>query len=334
MTASLRGRRGAVAALVALIVGVVLPLIPGVYTVFATNLACFALFAVAFDVLLGFTGLLSFGHAMFWGGSAYVTTIAVVAGHVAPPLAVVVGTMYAGVLALGVGAVSIRSAGIYFAMITLALAQLQYFIAFGWHDLTGGENGLQFAGRGSLAGLSLDNDRVFYYAVLAVVVLCVAFAVRVVGSPFGLVLAAMRDNEPRARSIGYNVARFKLSAFVMSGTMAGLAGALYALNNRLVGLDVVDWHTSGKVVMMTILGGIGTLYGPIAGAGLFESLEYFVSKTPLGDETNIVMGTIFAIVILTARRGLVGELLAARWTRTAPAPAIEAEPLAEPIEAR
>jgi branched-chain amino acid transport system permease protein len=309
---TLRGARGRRVAIAALLVGVVLPFVPGIYTVFATNLACYVLFAVAFDLLLGFTGLLSFGHAMFWGGAAYVTGIAILNAHLSPLLAVAAGTVYAGLIALVVGALSIRSAGIYFAMITLALAQLQYFVVFQWHDVTGGENGLQFSSRGSLAGLSLENDRVFYFLVLVVVTLCFAFALRVVGSPFGLVLSAMRDNEARARSIGYDVARFKLIAFVMSGTMSGLAGALFALNNRLVGLDVVDWHTSGKVVMMTILGGIGTLYGAIAGAGLFESLEYFVSKTAIGDKTNIVMGTIFAIVILTARRGIVGELLAPR----------------------
>jgi branched-chain amino acid transport system permease protein len=274
--------------------------------------------------------LLSFGHAMFWGGAAYVATIAVVAGHLEPILGVVIGTLYAALIALVVGAISIRSSGIYFAMITLALAQLEYFIAFQWHDLTGGENGLQFGSRGTLAGLSLENDRVYYFVVLAIVAVCLAFALRVVGSPFGLVLTAMRDNEPRARSIGYDVTRFKLVAFVMSGTLAGLAGALYALNNRLVGLDVVNWHTSGKVVMMTILGGIGTLYGAIAGAGLFESLEYFVSKTPIGDETNIVMGTIFAIVILFARRGIVGEILAARAGRI-PAPR-DPEPEPTPLE--
>ena len=318
MTTALRGRRGQIAALVALFVGVLFPFVPGVYTVFATNLACFALFALAFDLLLGFTGLLSFGHAMFWGGAAYVMTIAVVVGHLPPALSVVIGTLYAGVIALLVGALSIRSAGIYFAMITLALAQLQYFVVFQWHDLTGGENGLQFSSRGTLAGLSLENDRVFYFVVLLIVALCFAFVLRVVSSPFGMVLGAMRDNEARARSIGYDVPRFKLIAFLMSGTISGLAGALYARNNRLVGLDVVDWHTSGKVVMMTILGGIGTLYGAIAGAGLFESLEYFVSKTAIGDKTNIVMGTIFAIVILAARRGMVGEILAFRANRAAP----------------
>jgi branched-chain amino acid transport system permease protein len=326
VTEALRGGRGRRVALAALLFGIVLPFVPGVYTVFATNLACYALFAVAFDLLLGFTGLLSFGHAMFWGGAAYVAAIAVVNAHLPPLLGVAAGTVYAGLAALVVGALSIRSAGIYFAMITLALAQLQYFVVFQWHDLTGGENGLQFNSRGTLAGLSLENDRIFYFVVLVIVALCFAFALRVVGSPFGLVLTAMRDNEARARSIGYDVARFKLIAFVMSGTMSGLAGALFALNNRLVGLDVVDWHTSGKVVMMTILGGIGTLYGAIAGAGLFESLEYFVSKTAIGDKTNIVMGTIFAIVILTARRGIVGELLAVRGKSVTRSADVEPEP--------
>ena len=159
-------------------------------------------------------------------------------------------------------------------------------------------------------GLPLDGERPFYYLVLLCTALAIAFAIRVINSPFGMVLAAMRENEQRARSVGYDVHRFKLLAFIMSGTMAGFAGSLYALNNRLVGLDVVDWHTSGKVVMMTILGGIGSIYGAVVGAGLYQSLDYFVSKTPIGDKTNLVMGTIFAIVILTARRGIVGEILA------------------------
>ena len=330
MIAGLRGRRGAIVAVVALVIGIVLPLIPGIYTVFATNLVCFAMFAVAFDLLLGFTGLLSFGHALFWGGGAYVAAMSLISLHLPMPLAVVLGTLYAAVASLVIGALSIRRAGIYFAMITLALAQFQYFAVFQLRDLTGGENGLHFESRGTLFGLPLDTDKVFYYVVLACAVLVMIFALRVVSSPFGMVLSAMRENEQRARSVGYNVPRFKLVAFIMSGTIAGFAGSLYALNNRLVGLDAVDWHTSGKVVMMTILGGIGTLYGAMAGAGLFESLEYFVSKTPIGDKTNIVMGTIFAIVILTARRGLVGEILGRLSTQK---PRVEEEPEALAAEA-
>jgi branched-chain amino acid transport system permease protein len=303
------GRRGLIVGLVLAALGAILPLLPFVYPVFAIDLVCFALVAMSFDLLLGFTGLLSFGHAMFWGGSGYVATILIAHGVTSFPLALLAGALYSLVLAALVGAVSVKRSGIYFAMITLAIAQIFYFLAFQLVDLTGGENGLQIATRGSLFGLSLENDRVYYYVVLAITVLCGALAVRIVTSPFGQVLAAMRENETRAKSIGYDTDRYKLAAFVMSGTLAGLAGSLYAIGNRLSGLDGVDWHTSGAIVMMTILGGIGTIYGPVVGAALFQSLDYFVSKTPIGDKTNVVMGFIFAVVILIARRGIVGEIL-------------------------
>jgi len=307
--ALIRGRRGLLAGAVLLALGLVLPFIPGVYVVFAIDLVCFALVAVAFDLLLGFTGLLSFGHALFWGGAGYVATIAVAHGVTSFPLAVLAGVAYAFVLSLLVGALAVRRSGIYFAMITLAIGEIQYFLAFQLVDLTGGENGLNITTRGTLFGIPLDNDYGYYYLVLAVTALATAFAVRVVTSPFGAVLAAMRENENRAMSVGYDVARFKLAAFVISGTLAGLAGSLFALGNRLAGLDGVDWHTSGSIVIMTILGGIGTIFGPIVGAALYESLDFFVSKTPIGDKTNIVMGLIFAVVILVARRGIVGEIL-------------------------
>jgi branched-chain amino acid transport system permease protein len=307
--ALIRGRRGLLAGAVLLALGLVLPFIHGVYVVFAIDLVCFALVAVAFDLLLGFTGLLSFGHALFWGGAGYVATIAVAHGVTSFPLAVLAGVAYAFVLSLLVGALAVRRSGIYFAMITLAIGEIQYFLAFQLVDLTGGENGLNITTRGTLFGIPLDNDYGYYYLVLAVTALATAFAVRVVTSPFGAVLAAMRENENRAMSVGYDVARFKLAAFVISGTLAGLAGSLFALGNRLAGLDGVDWHTSGSIVIMTILGGIGTIFGPIVGAALYESLDFFVSKTPIGDKTNIVMGLIFAVVILVARRGIVGEIL-------------------------
>jgi branched-chain amino acid transport system permease protein len=307
--ALIRGGRGAVAGAILLALGLVLPFVPGVYVVFAIDLVCFALVAVAFDVLLGFTGLLSFGHALFWGGAGYLAAITIAHGVNSFPLAVLAGVAYAFVLSLLVGALSVRRSGIYFAMITLAIGEIQYFLAFQLVDLTGGENGLNITTRGTLFGLSLDNDYVYYYLVLACAALATAFAVRVVTSPFGAVLAAMRENENRAMSVGYDVTRFKLVAFVMSGTLAGLAGSLFSLGNRLSGLDGVDWHTSGAIVIMTILGGIGTIFGPIVGAALYESLDFFVSKTPLGDKTNIVMGLIFAVVILVARRGIVGEIL-------------------------
>ena len=308
------GRRGLTVGLALLALGAILPLLPFVYPVFAIDLVCFALVALAFDLLLGFTGLLSFGHAMFWGGSGYAVTILIAHGVTSFPLAILAGILYSFVVALLVGAISVKRSGVYFSMITLAIAQIFYFLAFQLVDLTGGENGLQITTRGSFFGLSLENDRVYYYVVLAITALCAALAVRIVTSPFGQVLAAMRENETRAKSIGYDTDRFKLAAFVMSGTLAGLAGSLYAIGNRLSGLDGVDWHTSGAIIMMTILGGIGTIYGPIVGAAIFQSLEYFISKTPIGDKTDVVMGLIFAIVILIARRGVVGEVLHRAFT--------------------
>ena len=324
--ALIEGRRGLAVGAALLALGLVLPFLPGVYVVFAIDLLCFALVAVAFDMLLGFTGLLSFGHALFWGGSGYLATIAIAHGVTSFPLAVLCGVAYAAVLSLAVGALAVRRSGIYFAMITLAIGQIQYFLAFQLVDLTGGENGLQVGTRGTMFGLPLENDHVYYFLVLAIVAVATALAVRIVTSPFGAVLAAMRENENRAKSVGYDTDRFKLAAFVMSGTMAGLAGALFSIGNRLSGLDGVDWHTSGAIVIMTILGGIGTIYGPIVGAAVYESLDFFVSKTAIGDKTNIVMGLVFAIVILVARRGIVGEILHRLFAR---APIVEEEEAAD-----
>lgn len=305
--ALVQGRRGLGTGLVLLALGVALPFV--VYPVFAIDLVCFAMVAVSFDLLLGFTGLLSFGQAMFWGGSGYTATILLQRATNSFVLAVLGGVLFAAILAFLVGALSVRRAGIYFAMITLAIAQIVFFLSFQLVNLTGGENGVQIPTRGTLFGLSLENDRVYYFLVLAAAVLVTAVAIRVVTSPFGQVLAAMRENETRARSLGYATERFKLATFVLSGALGGFAGALYSIGNRLAGLDGVDWHTSGAIVMMTILGGIGTIFGPIVGAAVFESLEYFVSKTPIGDKTNLVMGFVFAVVILIARRGIVGEIL-------------------------
>ncbi len=301
------GNRGLLVGFALLAVALVLPHF--VYPVLAINLVCFALFAVAFDLLLGFTGLLSFGQAMFWGGSAYAGTLLIAKFGAPFPVALLGGIVYSAALAFVVGLLAIKRTGIYFAMITLAIAQVQYFFALQFNEITGGENGLPIPSRGGAFGLSLENDLVYYYVALAIVVLGVAFVVRVVGSPFGSVLAAMRENENRAIGLGYRVERYKLATFVMSGTLSGLAGVLYAVGNRLTGLDAVDWHTSGKVVMMTILGGIGTIFGPALGASIFESLEYFVSKTPIGDKTNLVLGSIFLVIVLVARRGIVGEIV-------------------------
>jgi branched-chain amino acid transport system permease protein len=316
--ALIKGRRGALAGAVLLALGLVLPFVPGVYIVFAIDLVCFALAAVALDVLLGFTGLLSFGHALFWGGAGYVATLLIAHGVTSFPLAILAGVVYACVLSVVVGALSVRRSGIFFAMITLAIAEIQYFVVFQMSDLTGGENGLPVQTRGTFFGLPLENDVFYYYVALAALAIGVAFAVRVVTSPFGAVLAAMRENEVRAKSIGYDTDRFKLAAFVISGTLAGLAGALYTLGNRFAGTDGVDWHTSGAIVIMTILGGIRTIFGPVVGAALYQSLDFFVSKTAIGDKTNLVMGLIFAIVILVARRGLVGEILHATFAKRAP----------------
>ncbi len=309
MTRALIGsRRGTIVGALLFLGGLVLPFV--VYPVLAIDIAAYAIFAVAFDLLLGFAGLLSFGHALFWGGAGYVVTILMAKAHVPLVAAAAVAVAYAAVCALLVGGIAIRTAGIYFAMITLALAQLQYFFAYQLSDWTGGENGLQVSGRGSLFGIDLNNDRLFYYLVLAIATLAVLLVIRVVRSPFGFALEAARDNEQRAISLGYHVNRFKLATFVFSGTLAGLAGVLFAAGNRLASLDGVDWHTSGKIVMMSILGGMGTIFGPIVGATIFETLEYFVSKTLVGNKTNLIMGTLFAIVILVARRGIVGEILA------------------------
>jgi branched-chain amino acid transport system permease protein len=305
--ALIKGRRGALAGAVLLALGLVLPFVPGVYIVFAIDLVCFALAAVALDVLLGFTGLLSFGHALFWGGAGYVATLLIAHGVTSFPIAILAGVVYACVLSVVVGALSVRRSGIFFAMITLAIAEIQYFVVFQMSDLTGGENGLPVQTRGTFFGLPLENDVFYYYVALAALALGVAFAVRVVTSPFGAVLAAMRENEVRAKSIGYD-----------TGTLAGLAGALYTLGNRFAGTDGVDWHTSGAIVIMTILGGIGTIFGPVVGAALYQSLDFFVSKTAIGDKTNLVMGLIFAVVILVARRGLVGEILHATFGKRAP----------------
>ena len=307
--ALIRGRRGAAVGAILLALGLVLPFVPGVYIVFAIDLVCFALVAVAFDMLLGFTGLLSFGHALFWGGAGYVATILIAHGVTSFPLALLAGVGYACVLSIAVGALAVRRSGIFFSMITLAIAEIQFFVVFQASDVTGGENGLPIPTRGTCFGLPLGNDFVYYYVALAALVLGSAFAIRVVTSPFGAVLAAMRENENRAKSIGYDTDRFKLVAFVMSGTLAGVAGVLYAVGNRFAGTDGVDWHTSGAIVIMTILGGIGTIYGPIVGAAVYQSLDFFVSKTPIGDKTNLVMGLVFAVVILAARRGIVGEIL-------------------------
>jgi len=287
-----------------------------IYPVVAMDILCFALFALALDLLFGFAGLLSFGQAMFWGGSAYVTAILVQQYHVDAGLALLAAVLYAAILAGAVGTVVVRRSGIYFAMITLGIAQIEYFVAINWSSITGGENGLPMDTRGTLFGAHVANDTAFYFVVFAVVAICFWLVVRITNSPFGTVLGAIRQNETRAVALGYQVNRYKLAAFTIAGALSGLAGGLFALANRLAGLEMMDWHTSGAVVMMTVLGGSGTIVGPAIGAAVYEITNYFVSKTPIGQETDLIMGLIFGICILAFRQGIAGGVLSIPWRKT------------------
>jgi len=275
-----------------------------VYPPIAMDIAAWALFAVSVDLLLGYVGLLSFGHAAFWGTAAY--TSGLVAIHTGAPylVGVLAGAVAAAVLAVPIGFLSVRRTGIYFAMVTLAFAQLVYFVANQWRGLTGGENGLQAVPR-EFFGLDLSDPFYFYYAGLPVILFGLFAAWRVVRSPFGRVLMAIRDNPARARALGYPVDRYKLLAFVLSATLAGLAGGLFAVNHGFVSLQEVYWPTSGKVVMMVVLGGIGTLWGPILGATLVVQLEDFLATSGF-EGIGIVTGAVFILVVLLFRRGLWG----------------------------
>ncbi|GGN64018.1 branched-chain amino acid ABC transporter permease [Streptomyces albiflavescens] len=276
------------------------------YPPVATDILCWGLFAVAFDLLLGHAGLLSFGHAAFWGSSAYVTGL--IALHSGLPfyVAVLGGAGAAALLALPIGFLAVRRSGIYFAMVTLAFAQMVYFIANQWGDVTGGENGLQGIPR-DLPGFDLSDSFVFYYAALPVVLLGLAAAWRIAHSPFGRVIAAVRDNPARARALGYPADRYKLVVFTVSAFLSGLAGGLYAVNHGFASLQEVYWTTSGKVVVMTVLGGMGTLWGSLLGAGAIVRLEDWLSTSGF-EETGLVTGGVFIVVVLLFRRGVWGTL--------------------------
>jgi branched-chain amino acid transport system permease protein len=286
-----------------------------VYPVIMMKLLCFALFACAFNLLLGYTGLLSFGHAAFFGGASYIT------GHLAknsgltPELAVLGGTLFAGVLGYLIGSLAIRRQGIYFAMVTLALAQIVYFVALK-APFTGGEDGLQGIPRGNLFGL-IDLNYSYsvggtplalnlYYFIF--VLFCLGFWIiyRTIHSPFGQVLKAIRENESRAVSLGYQVERFKLIAFVISASLAGMAGAMKSLVFQLASLTDVSWHTSGEVVLMTLLGGVGTVLGPLTGAFTVVTLQSELSS--VGSWITVIIGGIFVTCVLVFRRGFIGEL--------------------------
>ena len=281
----------------------------GVYPVFLMNALCFAIFACAFNLLLGYTGLLSFGHAAFMGSAAYVTGWLVRSAGFSPELGILAGTLSAAVLGLLVGLVAIRRQGIYFAMVTLAMAQMIYFICL-QVPYTGGEDGLQGVPRGVLLGLiPLANDRVMYFLVLAIFVAVFLAVLRIVHSPYGQVLKAIRENEPRAISLGYDVDRYKLLAFVLSTAIAGLAGSVKTLVLGFATLSDVHWSMSGEVVLMTLLGGMGTFAGPVIGAFTIIGLQNFLADR-VGSWVTVIIGAIFVFCVLAFRKGLVGELLA------------------------
>ena len=288
-----------------------------VYPTFLMKVLCFALFASAFNLLLGFAGLLSFGHAAFFGGSAYVCAALAKNYGLSPELAILAGAAFAAVLGALFGWLSIRRSGIYLTMITLALAQLVFFFAVQL-PFTGGEDGLQGVPRGALLGfIPLADNQSMYYFVFAV--FCAGFWLihRTVHSPYGQVLKAIRENEPRAISLGYDVARYKLMAFVLSASIAGVAGALKALVFQLASLTDVHWHMSGEVVLMTLLGGLGTIFGPAVGAFTIVVLENELADK-VGPWVTVIMGGIFVVCVLAFRRGLVGELLALRGDKAPP----------------
>ncbi|HYX91751.1 MAG TPA: branched-chain amino acid ABC transporter permease [Myxococcaceae bacterium] len=287
-------------------VGLVAPFV--VYPVFAMTVLCLALFASAFNLLLGYTGLLSFGHAAFLGAGAYITGWAVKEFRLPVELALLTGTAAATVLGLVFGGLAIRRAGIYFAMITLGFAQMIYFLVvqMPW---TGGEDGLQGVPRGKALGLLSLNDRfVMYYYVFAVFLFGFWLIYRTIHSPFGQVLRAIRENEPRALSLGYDVKRYKLMAFVLSSAVAGLAGSLKVLVLQFASLSDVHWYRSGEVVLMTLLGGMGTVLGPSVGALLVVTLENYLGET--GSWVTVITGAVFVACVLAFRRGIVGEIRA------------------------
>jgi len=307
-----------------LLLGLIAAPFVGAYPIFVMKLLCFALFASAFNLLLGYTGLLSFGHAAFLGGAAYVAGHVVKVWGATPELGLLAGLLSGAALGLVMGWFTIRRQGIYATMITLALAQMLFFAALQM-PFTGGEDGLQGVPRGKLFGLiSLKSDLTMYYLCLVVVVAAFLLIVRTINSPFGQVLRGIKENEPRATSLGYDVNRFKLLAFVLSAAIAGLAGALKTLVLGFATLSDVHWTASGHVVLMTLVGGLGTLSGPLVGAAVVVALENKIGDlghwlaeatslqwfTTLGESVTIVTGLIFVVCVLAFRRGIMGEIIA------------------------
>ncbi len=284
------------------------------YPIFLMKILCFALFAAGFNLLLGYTGLLSFGHAAFFGGGAYFTAHAVKVWGLSPELGILTGVAGAAVLGLVMGLIAIRRQGIYFAMITLALSQMFFFFCL-QAGFTNGEDGIQSVPRGVFLGvLDLSNQINMYYFVLGVFLLGIFAIWRIINSPFGMILKSIRENEARATSLGYTVARYKLAAFVMSAAIAGLAGSVKSLVFQFATLTDVGWQMSGEVILMTLLGGIGTLIGPVIGAGLVVTLQNYLATSPL--PVTVITGVVFMVCVLLFRRGLVGEFYASRIGRS------------------
>lgn len=279
------------------------------YPVFLMKILCFALFAVAFNLLFGFTGLLSFGHAAFLATGGYTTgyLLSNFSG-LTTEMGIIAGTAAATSLGLAFALLSIRRQGIYFAMVTLALSQLVFFFLV-QSEFTGGEDGMHGIPRGNLFGfLDLSDNYNMYYFVLAVFLGCYLLVQRIVSSPYGQVLKAIKQNEPRAISLGYNVNRYKVLAFVISAALAGLAGSLKSVVFQLASLNDAHWHMSGEVILMTLVGGMGTLLGPVVGATFVVNIEYQLSQGPLRDWVDPILGGIFVLTVLAFRSGIVGEV--------------------------
>ena len=317
-------------ALAAMLLALLAPL--GVYPVFLMSALCFAIFASAFNLLVGYAGLLSFGHAAYFGFASYVTAYAVKLWGLDPLLGILLGAGAGGLLGLALGVLAIRRQGIYFAMITLALSQMVYFYTL-QAKWTGGEDGIQAVPRRMLFGvMALSSEYVMYYVVLAIFLAALAAIHRTIHSPFGQVLKAIRENEPRAISLGYDVDRYKLLAFVLSATLAGLAGGTKALVTHIASLTDVQWQMSGEVVLMTLVGGMGTVLGPAVGAFVIVMMQNYLATA--GEWILVIQGGIFAVTVLAFRRGIVGELNGWWDSRRARRVARQGEPqsLRQPIK--
>ena len=276
------------------------------YPIFLMKALCFALFACAFNLLIGYVGLVSFGHALYFGWASYLAAYAAKTWGLPPELALLTGTTTAAALGAIAGVIAIRRQGIYFAMITLALAQMMYLVALRV-KLTGGEDGIQAVPRGRLFGIfNLSDETTMYVFVLVVVLAAFFFIYRIVNSPFGEVLKAIRENEQRAISLGYSTDRYKLVAFILSAALAGLAGSMKALVFQLASLTDVHWNMSGEVVLITRVGGLGTIFGPVVGAFFIVALENYLA--PFGQWVLVIQGVIFVVCVVVFRRGIIGEL--------------------------